>query len=147
MAAGAGARRSAEDAARAFGAYLRAQRESARLSLRELARLADISNPYLSQIERGLHQPSVTVIRSLAEALNLSAEVLLAEAAGLQRVAGGVRSPDGTPDASFDANLDANTDGGSGTSDVEKAVRADSRLTESQKSALIGVYRSMAGDV
>lgn len=135
MAAGAGARRSAEDAARAFGAYLRAQRESARLSLRELARLADISNPYLSQIERGLHQPSVAVIRSLAEALNLSAEVLLAEAAGLQRVAGGVRFPDADPDAD------------PGTSEVEEAVRADARLTESQKSALIGVYRSMVGDV
>lgn len=118
------AREGAEGAARAFGAYLRAQRQLARLSLRELAELANISNPYLSQIERGLHQPSVTVIRSLAEALNLSAEVLLAEAAGLQRAAGlgeGVAAPSG----------------------VEAAIRADQRLSQEQKGALLAVYRSM----
>lgn len=67
----------------AFGTYLRAQRQLARLSLRQLAELTRISNPYLSQIERGLHQPSVAVIRSLADALDLSAEDLLAQAAGL----------------------------------------------------------------
>src|SRR5579875_2871011 len=116
----------AEGAARAFGAYLRAQRTAARLTLRELAELAQISNPYLSQIERGLHQPSVTVIRSLAEALNLSAEVLLAEAAGLQQMAGG-----GHPRTVKAPN------------DVETAVRADPRLTPSQKRALLTVYHWM----
>ncbi len=120
------ARESAGGAASAFGAYLRAQRKAAQLSLRELADLAQISNPYLSQIERGLHQPSVTVIRSLAEALNLSAEVLLAEAAGLERVVGG-----GRPSI------------GPGTVPVETAIRADRRLTQSQKKALVAVYRSM----
>ncbi len=118
------AREGAEGAARAFGAYLRAQRQLARMSLRELADLAHISNPYLSQIERGLHQPSVTVIRSLAEALNVSAEVLLAEAAGLQRAAG-------------------IGDGAAGSSGVEAAIRADRRLTHDQKTALLAVYRSM----
>ena len=117
----------AEGAARAFGAYLRAQRHAARLTLREVANLAQISNPYLSQIERGLHQPSVAVIRSLAEALNVSAELLLAEAAGLREMAGDGRS------ARKVAASNA----------VETAIRADKRLTGPQKEALLTVYRSM----
>src|SRR5215472_16256032 len=64
----------------ALGAFIRSQRELANLSLRQMASLADISNPYLSQIERGLHEPSVHVLRSIAQALNLSAETLLAQA-------------------------------------------------------------------
>ena len=67
----------------AFGKYLRSQRQLARLTLRELSEITKISNPYLSQIERGLHQPSIKVIKSLADALNLSAEAMLAQAAGL----------------------------------------------------------------
>src|ERR1700751_1489673 len=70
-----------------FGAYIRNQRQLAQLTLRQLADLASISNPYLSQIERGLHQPSVAVIRSIADALDLSADVLLAQVAGLDRTA------------------------------------------------------------
>src|SRR5579875_3039961 len=120
----------AEGAARAFGAYLRAQRTAARLSLRELAERAQISNPYLSQIERGLHQPSVTVIRSLAEALDLSAEVLLAEAAGLRRAVGA--------DADRDPSRNA-----AKVPPVESAIRADARLSSAQKRALVAVYRSM----
>src|ERR1700722_4535024 len=104
----------------AFGDYLRAQRRLARLSLRQLADMTRISNPYLSQVEPGLHQPSVAVIKSLADALNLSAEALLAQAAGI--------------DAS------APTDGG-----TEAAIRTDPRLSSSQKAALLGVYRSMGG--
>src|SRR6266511_4354173 len=64
----------------ALGAFIRAQRKLADLSLRELAELTDVSNPYLSQLERGLHQPSVRVLKSIAKALNLSAETLLAQA-------------------------------------------------------------------
>jgi transcriptional regulator with XRE-family HTH domain len=119
------ARESAEGANRAFGAYLRAQRQAASLTLRELAELANISNPYLSQLERGIHQPSVAVIRSLAEGLNLSAELLLAEAAGLKRAAG-IESEG------------RRKDGG-----VEAAIQADERLSPSQKRALRSVYRSM----
>jgi transcriptional regulator with XRE-family HTH domain len=122
MSTAATARNGAEGAARAFGAYLRARRKAAQLTLRELADLAQISNPYLSQIERGLHQPSVAVIRSLADALNLSADVLFAEAAGLQRVAAGA---DAAP------------------VDVETAIWADQRLTPAQMAALLAVYRSM----
>ncbi|MEO8693828.1 MAG: helix-turn-helix transcriptional regulator [Acidimicrobiales bacterium] len=103
----------------AFGKYLRSQRQLARLTLRELSEITKISNPYLSQIERGLHQPSIKVIKSLADALNLSAEAMLAQAAGLDE--------------------DDTTPPNSGT---EAAIRADGRLTESQKQALLSVYRS-----
>jgi transcriptional regulator with XRE-family HTH domain len=106
--------------AAAFGAYLRTQRQLARLSLRQLAELTRISNPYLSQIERGLHNPSVAVIRALAEALELSAEDLLVHAAGL-------------------------SDDGGGQHSTEAAIRSDPRLDASQKSALLAVYRSMVG--
>ena len=64
----------------ALGSFIKSQRQLANLSLREMARLTDVSNAYLSQIERGLHQPSVRVLRSLADALNVSAETLLAQA-------------------------------------------------------------------
>ncbi|MDQ1395861.1 MAG: hypothetical protein QOG64_1120, partial [Acidimicrobiaceae bacterium] len=64
----------------ALGGFIRSQRKIARLSLRDLAELANVSNPYLSQIERGLHEPSVRVLRSIARALNLSAETLMGEA-------------------------------------------------------------------
>lgn len=105
-----------------FGAYLRTQRQLARLSLRQLAELTRVSNPYLSQIERGLHQPSVTVITSLARALNLSVEDLLAQAAGVD--------DDAPP-------------GGTST---ETAIRSDPRLTVRQKGALLAVYESMVHD-
>ncbi len=102
-----------------FGAYIRNQRQLAQLTLRQLADLASISNPYLSQIERGLHQPSVAVIRSIADALNLSADVLLAQVAGL------------------------NPDAAAPLMDTESAIKADPRLTAGQKSALLSVYRTM----
>jgi transcriptional regulator with XRE-family HTH domain len=104
-----------------FGAYLRTQRQLAQMSLRQLARLTKISDPYLSQIERGLHQPSVAVIRAIADALQLSAEDVLAQAAGIAE----------DPAARVT---------------VESAIRADAKLSTSQKSALITVYRSMVGD-
>jgi transcriptional regulator with XRE-family HTH domain len=103
----------------AFGAYVRAQRRLARLSLRQLSELTQISNPYLSQIERGLHQPSVTVIKNLARALGVSVEALLAQAAGVGRHE--------TP-----------TDGA-----TEAAIAADGRLDDAQKAALLAVYHSM----
>ena len=70
----------------ALGGFIKAQRQVANLSLREMARMTDVSNAYLSQIERGLHQPSVRVLRSLADALNVSAETLLTIAADPQRL-------------------------------------------------------------
>jgi len=95
------------------------------LYLRQLAKLAGVSNPYLSQIERGLHQPSVRVIRLISEALNESAETLLAHAGALRRDHPGERAGD----------QQAQT--------VEDAIQAEGRLSTDQKSALITVFRSM----
>ncbi len=63
-----------------LGSFIRAQRQMANLSLRELSAMTEVSNPYLSQIERGLSEPSARVLKSIAEALNLSAEALFAQA-------------------------------------------------------------------
>lgn len=104
-----------------FGDYLRSQRRLAQLTLRELSDLTNISNPYLSQLERGMHAPSVRVIKSLAKALNLSAETLLAQAAGIDDTAAPM------PDSCVN---------------TETAIRHDKRLTDPQKDALITVYRS-----
>src|ERR1700744_4683673 len=62
------------------GAFMRGRRKQANLSLRQLAELTSLSNPYLSQVERGLHQPSVRVLKAISDALNLSAETLLPRA-------------------------------------------------------------------
>jgi transcriptional regulator with XRE-family HTH domain len=130
------AQRDAWEAQReALGAFIRERRKQANLSLRQLAELTSLSNPYLSQIERGLHQPSVRVLRAISDALNLSAETLLAQAGLIDAMAGGTGTRDGA---------DAEKTGAeSGVPDTEQAIRADKRLTEDQKSALIVVYRSM----
>ncbi len=64
----------------ALGAFIRSTRKNANLSLRQLAEKTRLSNPYLSQVERGLHQPSVRVIRLISDALNVSTETLLIQA-------------------------------------------------------------------
>ena len=114
----------------ALGAFIRSQRKLANLSLRQLADLTSLSNPYLSQIERGLHQPSVRVLKLISEALDVSAETLLAQAGLLDPDRGGAAS---SPPAA----------GRTRATDAESAIRADQRLTDDQKSALITVYRSM----
>ena len=101
-----------------LGEFIRSQRHMSNLSLRQLSAMAAVSNAYLSQIERGLHAPSVRVLKSIATALNLSAEVLLAQAGLITEPA--------------DAEDDA----------TEAALRADGRLTAPQKRALLSVYRS-----
>ena len=73
-----------DDARGMLGSFIRAQRQMANLSLRQLSALTEVSNPYLSQVERGLHEPSVRVLKSIADALNVSAETLF-EQAGLIR--------------------------------------------------------------
>jgi transcriptional regulator with XRE-family HTH domain len=110
---------------KALGSFIRSQRKLANLSLRQLAELTSLSNPYLSQIERGLHQPSVRVLRLLADALNVSAETLLAEAGLLEQRAAAARGDTGDPGS------------------VESVIRADTRLDNEQKAALLAVYRSM----
>src|SRR5580698_8678526 len=72
----------------ALGAFIREQRKQANLSLRQLAELTSLSNHYLSQVERGLHQPSVRVLRAISDALNVSAETLLAQAGLVDAVTG-----------------------------------------------------------
>lgn len=108
----------AEDPRHLLGTFIRAQRQMANLSLRQLSAMAAVSNPYLSQVERGLHEPSLRVLKSIAEALNVSAETLF-QHAGLIG--------------------DGDTTGGATT---ESAIRADRRLSESQRHALLAVYRS-----
>jgi transcriptional regulator with XRE-family HTH domain len=114
----------------ALGAFIRQQRLRANLSLRQLAELTSLSNPYLSQVERGLHEPSVRVLKAISEALNLSAETLLAEAGLIDAIAG--TSPRGAQPGPEPA-----------APSTEDAIRADQRLNEDQKAALIAVYRSM----
>jgi transcriptional regulator with XRE-family HTH domain len=109
----------------ALGAFIRDKRKMANLSLRQLAERTKLSNPYLSQIERGLHQPSVRVIRLISDALNVSTETLLAQAGLLHR--------DGAGD----------TKTGAAPPDIETAIWSEQRLTDEQKSALIAVLRSM----
>ena len=105
------------NAVETLGDYLREQRVSARLSLRQLAEQAGVSNPYLSQIERGLRRPSAEVLQQLAKALRISAEQLYIRA--------GIVAPD---------------EGIGGS--VELAVLSDRALTERQKQTLLDVYAS-----
>ena len=108
----------------ALGAFIRSQRKLANLSLRELAALTKVSNPYLSQIERGLHEPSVRVLRSIADALDISAETLLAQAGLIKD------------------QISVQNGGTAAQQATERAIRADPRLSDAQKEALIAVYRS-----
>jgi len=112
----------------ALGAFIRSQRELASLSLRQLAEMTSLSHPYLSQVERGVHQPSVRVLKLIAEALNVSAETLLVQAGLLS------------------GHDPAQADGAHATEQVTAVIRADQRLTEAQKAALIAVYDSMLRD-
>ena len=120
----------------ALGAFIREQRKQANLSLRQLAERTKLSNPYLSQVERGLHQPSVRVLKAISDALNLSAETLLTQAGLIDAIATPVT--DGKTDATAAQDKpDA--------PETEDAIRADKRLSDEQKAALIAVYRSMLG--
>ena len=98
-----------------LGSFIREQRRTARLSLRKLSDLAGISNPYLSQIERGLRKPSAEILQAIAKALRISAETLYVQA--------GI--------------LDEDRD-----HDLVAEILKDSFLTERQKKALIDHYRS-----
>jgi transcriptional regulator with XRE-family HTH domain len=113
----------------ALGAFIREQRKRANLSLRQLAELTSLSNPYLSQVERGLHQPSVRVLKAISGALNVSAETLMAQAGLIDAIAG-----DGAEVAEQEERQVPGT---------EEAIAADPRLGAEQKAALIAVYRSM----
>lgn len=114
------------DSYNSLGEFIKGQRRLAELSQRELARIADVSDAYVSQLERGLHQPTVKVLRSLATALDVQAETMMRYA--------GWRSEPGTGDTDTETSLD-----------VERAIKADERLSDQQKQALLSVYRGFVG--
>ena len=102
-----------------LGDFLREQREQARLSVRQLAQVAGVSNPYLSQIERGLRKPSAEVLQQIAKGLRISAEALYVRAGILEESAG---------------------------LDVEVAIRTDPALTERQRRVLLEIYASFQAE-
>jgi transcriptional regulator with XRE-family HTH domain len=99
-----------------LGEFIRDQRRNARLSLRKLSELAGISNPYLSQIERGLRKPSAEILQAIARALRISSETLYVRAGILEE-----RDPNG---------------------DLVSEILRDGTITEAQKQALVEIYRS-----
>lgn len=102
-------------AASDIGSFIRAQRETAQVSVRQLAERAGVSNPYLSQVERGLRKPSADVLSQIAKALRVSAEVLYVRA--------GILEP-------------------SETSQMRDAIITDTAITERQKQILLDIYAS-----
>jgi transcriptional regulator with XRE-family HTH domain len=104
------------DRLRDLGAFIRDQRRSARLSLRKLSELTGISNPYLSQIERGLREPSAKILQAIARGLEISSETLYVRAGILDR-----RDDE---------------------HDLVGAIRRDATISERQKQALVDIYRS-----
>ncbi len=110
---------SIQDRVTDVGAYLREQRELARLSVRQLASLAGVSNPYLSQVERGLRNPSAEVLQQIAKGLRISAEVLYVRAGIL------------------DADLRVG---------VERSVQIDPDLSDRQKRVLLDIYASFRAE-
>ncbi len=101
---------------RDLGDYIREQRRAAQISLRQLARLAGVSNPYLSQIERGLRKPSAEILQQIAKALRISAEALYVQAGILEER--------------------------SGDTEVPAAILHDQHVTERQKQVLLEIYES-----
>jgi len=99
-----------------IGDFIREQRQQAQVSLRQLAKLAGVSNPYLSQVERGLRKPSAEILQQIAKGLRISAEQLYLQAGILEHRAG--------------------------STELIQAILADHRLTERQKTVLIEIYQS-----
>ena len=120
------------------GAYIREQRENAQYSLRQLAQAAGVSNPYLSQIERGLRKPSAEILQQLAKALEISAETLYVRA--------GLLDPE--PEDEVDGTGAQSGTGASASAQAARgnrvvaAIREDAALTRRQKQVLIDIYES-----
>lgn len=106
---------------RNVGSFIREQRRSVGLSLRKLASMAGVSNPYLSQIERGLRRPSADILNGIAKALRISAETLYVQAGILEE-----RKPEG--------------------GDLVEAILADRAITERQKQVLVQIYSSFRSE-
>jgi transcriptional regulator with XRE-family HTH domain len=105
-----------------LGDFIRGQRKLADLSLRQLADAANVSNAYLSQVERGLYRPSARILKSLAGALEVSAESMYLQAGMLDESAAPARP------------------------EVAEAIQLDERLSAEQKQALLSVYRGFVGN-
>jgi transcriptional regulator with XRE-family HTH domain len=104
-----------------IGSYIREQREQAKISIRQLAQAAGVSNPYLSQVERGLRRPSADILQQIAKGLRISAEALYVQAGIL--------------------------DDKEGETSVTEAIMADAEITERQKQMLIDIYESFRKEV
>lgn len=104
-----------------LGEFIRSQRETASMSVRRLAEIADVSNPYLSQIERGLRRPSAEILQQIAKALKISVETLYVRAGIL-------------------------ADATSPATGVREAIGSDTSLTPQQKQALLNVYESFVAE-
>jgi len=113
-----------------LGSFIRMQRQLAQLSLREMAAMTAVSNAYLSQVERDLHQPSLKVMQSIADALGIPTTDLLRQA--------GFAESEGTSATSAADD--------SGHPDTERAIKTDPRLNQAQREALLGVYRSFLAE-
>jgi transcriptional regulator with XRE-family HTH domain len=109
------------DLGNSLGDYLREQRQAAKLSLRQLSELAGVSNPYLSQIERGLKRPSAEILQQLAKGLEVSAESLYVRAGILDDENAGSSTP---------------------AADVRQAIAADPKLSPRQQKTLLDIYES-----
>jgi transcriptional regulator with XRE-family HTH domain len=115
------------------GAFIREQRRLVKLSQRQLAKASGLSDTYLSQLERGMHEPSLRALRAIARGLNVSADQLISLTGALEADLGG---EDEDPDAG------PPPDGGAARATPEVAIRQDPRLTEAQKTALLAVLGS-----
>lgn len=109
----------ADERLKKLGDFIQGQRKLAEMSIRQLAKAAEVSNPYISQIERGLYKPSADVLRAIASALGISSEALYRQAGLL--------------------------DEEEHQSNVEEAIRLDGRLTTDQKDTLLSLYRDFVG--
>jgi transcriptional regulator with XRE-family HTH domain len=108
---------------RTLGDVIRERRESYKLSLRQLASMSNVSNAYLSQVERGLHEPSIRVLRGIADALEMSWEQMLSQA--------------GLPaESSSDKNEDSTS--------TERAIKRDPRLSAGDRETLLALYRRLS---
>ncbi len=109
-----------------LGEFIRVRREAAQQSIRDLSRIAGISNPYLSQIERGLRKPSADILQQIAKALQISAETLYVQA--------GILDSDAERFSEHNPVVKADS--------VEAAIQGDAQLSGVQKETLLSVYRS-----
>ena len=138
-----GAEESSQTPVNALGTFIRVQRQLAHMSLREVAALTSVSNAYLSQVERGLHQPSLRVLRSIAQALSIAPEELLRRANFMSTSTHADDAGAGADTARADgADTGRRATGADAGPDTEAAIVSDPKLTPRQREALLNVYRS-----